>query len=229
MLSPPPLPDIFLIISQHFLIGVRVGTSHEQIRSSPMLHQFLGVEPPKKKEKVDTKQANKDYDATKRQRKIVGIWRTESADWIVIDDREQTIYCRICRSVYGPLSSRRQADKYRRYANGAFVVGCKNFRHDALTGHGASEGHKLAREINNTRNAAPGERPAEKAIEQLNNKTFDCLKNLFINAHALCMSCRPVTGFVWMCQADEKKNVDIGNTYRNATSCKQFLVAICEI
>ena len=41
--------------------------------------------------------------------------------------------------------------------------------------------------------------------------------------------CRPITDFVRMCQADAKKGLELGDTYRNDMSCKQFITAIAEV
>ena len=41
--------------------------------------------------------------------------------------------------------------------------------------------------------------------------------------------CRPITDFVRMCQADTKKGLELGDTYRNDMSCKQFITAIAEV
>jgi hypothetical protein len=49
-----------------------------------MLMTFLGLPPPDKKQKVDFKLANKQYDANKRQRRVVPGWKTEFSKWIVI-------------------------------------------------------------------------------------------------------------------------------------------------
>ena len=49
------------------------------------------------------------------------------------------------------------------------------------------------------------------------------MTNLFRNFHALITKRRPFTDFIWMCELDEIKGVDIGETYRNE---KQVLVIV---
>ena len=49
------------------------------------------------------------------------------------------------------------------------------------------------------------------------------MTNLFRNVHALIKKRRPFTDFIWMCELDEIKGVDIGDTYRNE---KQVLVIV---
>jgi hypothetical protein len=41
------------------------------------------------------------------------------------------------------------------------------------------------------------------------------MTNLFRNVHALIKKRQPFTDFIWMCEPDEIKGVDIGETYRN--------------
>ena len=55
------------------------------------------------------------------------------------------------------------------------------------------------------------------------------LSILFRNAHALVKNSRPVSDFKWLCDVDQMKNVDIGPTYRNDKSCKEFIVAMAEV
>ena len=49
------------------------------------------------------------------------------------------------------------------------------------------------------------------------------MTNLFRNVHALIKKRCPFTDFIWMCELDEIKGVDIGETYRNE---KQVLVIV---
>ena len=49
------------------------------------------------------------------------------------------------------------------------------------------------------------------------------MTNLFRNVHALIKKRRPITDFIWMCELDEMKGVDIWEAYRNE---KQVLVIV---
>jgi len=53
-----------------------------------MLHRYLGIEPHKKKERIDPIVTNKLHDATKMKRKIVPSWKAEFF-WLVVDDTEE--------------------------------------------------------------------------------------------------------------------------------------------
>jgi hypothetical protein len=56
---------------------------------------------------------------------------------------------------------------------------------------------------------------AAKIVQSLNKNVFNRMTNLFRNVHALIKKRRPFTDFIWMCELDEIKGVDIGETYRN--------------
>ena len=63
---------------------------------------------------------------------------------------------------------------------------------------------------NSTANSA-----AAKIVQSLNKNVFNRMTNLFRNVHALIKKRCPFTDFIWMCELDEIKGVDIGETYRN--------------
>ncbi|KAG1696995.1 tRNA-cytidine(32) 2-sulfurtransferase [Nymphon striatum] len=214
-----------------------------------MLRKFVGLSEniPEKKAKISQKEKDDVYETTKRKRGVVGSWKTEFP-WLLVsekssssrstatDDVQSTpsepakLYCNPCRSVYGPLANpkRLAKDKYNKYANGPFVVGCSNLRHGALVCHQNSEGHKHAIMIQTAKASKPGDIPADRALAKLNDKNFERLGKLFRNAHAIVKNCRPMTDFTWMAKLDKAKDVDIGDTYLNDKSCKEIIVAIAE-
>ncbi len=197
------------------------------------MHRFLGLPEPvahKKRTVEDIKVANRIYDATKRKRTIVSGWKTEFS-WIITDDtgEEQKLFCKVCRAVYGPLVHRTQADKFRKYSRGAFVVGSCNLKRDSLVTHEKSEGHRYAHEYTQAKQAKAGTSIAEKALQALNQATFSRLERLVRTAHAMAKNSRPISDFVWLCEVDELKGLDIGTSYRNSNSAKEFLLAISEV
>lgn len=196
------------------------------------MHKWLGLPIPAKRTIVDTKEKNKDYDKNKRRRTIVPSWK-EEFKWLISDETATNsgkLYCQQCRGIYGPLAIRKTAsDKIKRYANGPFVVGSTNLKHDALTTHEKSEGHKYAVEITASRNKPQGESSAEKILHSLNKATVSKLEKLFRNAHAVAKKSRPITDYVWLCELDEQKGVHLGSTYKNHKSCKEFMVSIAEV
>ena len=57
---------------------------------------------------------------------------------------------------------------------------------------------------------------------------MDKLVIMFRNCHAMVYHNRPLTDFVWMCNLDEIKEIQLGNTYRNTEAAKNFVMAIAE-
>ena len=151
-----------------------------------------------------------------------------------MDDNTDTMYCLHCRAIYGPMAAKKplNGDKYSKYSNGPFVKGCFSLRRDGLQSHGDSVGHKEAAAIYRAKTATPEEKAnfaAEKMISTMNEKTFKRLQKFFLTTHAIVKNCRPLTDYEWILKLDERKEMDIGQTYRNYKACKEFMVAIAEV
>ncbi len=183
-------------------------------------------QPAAKKQKVDKKEANKTYDATKRNRTVQSDWFTEFP-WLI--EKDQTLYCNVCRSVYGPLVIHRLPQCYAKCGKGAFVVGSKSLKHDGLEKHNKSDNHKYAAKVKKAREEEKGESDIEKGLRKQLGDNFDKLKNLFHDAHAIAKKCRPLSDFEWHCQLNLVKKQDIGVTYHNRKSCQEFIVAMAEM
>ena len=69
----------------------------------------------------------------------------------------------------------------------------------------------------------------ERAIQQMNLTSFNYMSKLFINTHSIAKKSKPLTDYEWLCEADEKKGLDIGCIYRNFKNYKEFIVAISEV
>jgi hypothetical protein len=96
-----------------------------------------------------------------------------------------------------------------------FVMVSSNFKLESVISHETSEQHlrsvgKQSAKENLTVNSV-----AAKIVQSLNKNVFNRMTNLFRNVHALIKKRRPFTDFIWMCELDEIKGVDIGETYRN--------------
>ncbi len=178
--------------------------------------------PPAKRSRQE---AQKDYDANKRERSVQQSW-FKDFPWLMSDG--DTLYCTTCRSVYGPLVIKKLPEMYHKRANGAFVKGSKSIRRDGLTDHNTSKNHEYADRINKARQN-PKNTEANRSLQMMYGKDLPRLEKMFINAHAIVKNNRPITDFLWHCTADEKKGLDMGNTYRNDTSCKEFIVAEAEV
>lgn len=69
----------------------------------------------------------------------------------------------------------------------------------------------------------------KKTLQSLNKSVFDKLEKLFRNSHAIAKASRPPSDFTWIARLDEKKGIDVGQTYKNVNSCKEFLVSIAVV
>ncbi|VDI55336.1 Hypothetical predicted protein [Mytilus galloprovincialis] len=52
---------------------------------------------------------------------------------------------------------------------------------------------------------------------------------MFRNCHAIVMKNRPVSDYMWLCQLDDMKGLNLGQTYRNQETAKVFINAIAEV
>ncbi|KAJ8043864.1 hypothetical protein HOLleu_11154 [Holothuria leucospilota] len=163
--------------------------------------RFLsGVEPPSKKQKVDKKVRDKEYEQ-KRERKFQSGWR-DKFSWVRHENN--TMFCAICRN-YPDLAR----------VDGAFYKGTTNYMLQSLTSHALSKEHIKIQGIEDAKIIPPGQSVAEKTLMSLNQKQHGQLTNLFKTCHAIIKHGRPYTDFVWQCDLDESKGVDIGHTYRS--------------
>ncbi|XP_061167632.1 uncharacterized protein LOC133176530 [Saccostrea echinata] len=187
--------------------------------------------PPAKKAKTaeEKRLTQKEYEKKRKPRSFQVKWIQEYKEWLLYDGKK--MFCKMCRSSYGQLAVKRLADKggFKNYSKGPFVVGCENYKHSTLIAHEKSEGHMLAVQHSESMKAPPGTTPAEKSIQQLNSAVFKKLNILFRNAHALAKNSRPLRDFNWMAALDEKKGIQVGETYRNDKSCKSFISAISSV
>ena len=103
---------------------------------------------PKKPRTDAQKETAKQYESDKRSRSYQKSWEGQY-EWLLYNPSLNKMYCRVCRSVYGPLALKSKSkglssDKFTKYADGPLVVGSSNFRKHALDVHKDSTGHKDA-------------------------------------------------------------------------------------
>ena len=63
----------------------------------------------------------------------------------------------------------------------------------------------------------------------MNRANFNKMEKLFHTAYAIAKKGRPFTDFVWMCELDEMKGLEIGETYRNHTQARNFISYIAAV
>lgn len=173
-----------------------------------------------KKRKKEQDSDHKQYEQSGRVRHYRKEWEKEHK-WLRYDGEKQVMFCTVCREV------EKKGAVTGRYQN-LFFEGCKNLRIDAVKKHSASENHMEALNIKAARDA-PGTSQGDKMIRKFNETTINRLTHLFRNAHAISKKCRPFTDFVWLCNLDEAKEIDIGKTYRTDKYAQVFSHYIAKV
>ncbi|PJE77992.1 hypothetical protein CI610_03078 [invertebrate metagenome] len=111
--------------------------------------------------------------------------------------------------------------------DGNFVIGCSNFKIEALKKHDGCDAHK-----SNVlkHNAKTSTKPslAAKSISLINKAAHSKLTTLFRNAHYIAKSGRPFTDYVALCKLDVAKGSDIEKTYVTDNYYQKFVAAIAE-
>ena len=175
-----------------------------------------GVGPPAKKKTEEEKQkASKQYEES-RTRSFQMSWMKTFREWLRYDDSTKLMFCTLCEK-HAPKDHN-------------FVKGCASLRIESLKMHASSKIHARSVEVEKAAANAPGTSgPIHHAIQRLNEEAVAKLKILFRTAHAIAKHNRPFTDFKWMCTLDEKKGLNIGETYRSDVKCREFVSAISEI
>ncbi|XP_060565330.1 uncharacterized protein LOC132724477 [Ruditapes philippinarum] len=71
---------------------------------------------------------------------------------------------------------------------------------------------------------------AGKSLKMLKQAERHKVVYLFRNAHAVAKQNRPISDYKWLCEVDQAKKLDIGNTYVNDKAAVDFIscIAQCE-
>ena len=76
--------------------------------------------------------------------------------------------------------------------------------------------------------AQPGSLPADRLLHKMDEKAMKQRMMQFRTAHAIAKKGRPFSDFVWQCNLDEAKGLDVGNLYRNRKQAHTFIHHIAE-
>lgn len=153
----------------------------------------------------------KDYDKSKRSRQFLNEW-TQNRPWLI--DTDTGMVC---------LYFKEQNNE------NSFTAGCKSYKLDSIVKHEASKIHKKAEETVKNK-AKPIEKcDAAQIIFSLNKDIYKKLETMFRTSHSLVLHDRPISDFIWACEVDEMKGLDVGQTYRNINSAKTFIKSIAEV
>ena len=143
------------------------------------------------------------YEKTKRRRKFSQSWK-KSFPWITLKNGK--MFCSTC------LENNSLCDKQSKFVKD----GCENFHIKALQTHGASEAHKKCAAHENAARATPGTNPAERALQVMNQESFNKMRILFRISHSIAKKGRPFSDYAWSTDLHEVTHgVSLGKTYRN--------------
>ncbi|XP_060563884.1 uncharacterized protein LOC132723223 [Ruditapes philippinarum] len=172
--------------------------------------RFLdGVSQPKKKKLSadDKRKYFNEYEKNKRSRSFLLDWKKERP-WL--ENTENGMKCSYCNE----YESKRQS---------LFVQGCKSYKIETIKLHEQSKSHLKCQACYHAKCVPASMSEAGKLVQKLNDENFKKMAILFRTAHALAIHNRPFTDFIWMCELDSVKNVNVGETYRNEAAAKTFI------
>ena len=176
--------------------------------------------PTKRTAQSDQERAAKSgiYEKTKRSRSFVEAWGKEFP-WVV--DGKDGMVCTPCMTYFGSCLKDDRAS--------LFQTGCQNYKKESLSRHAKSQVHLKAVARAAADSVKPGSSQGDIALKMLSKSIRTKMRMLFRNAHAIAKKGRPYTNFTWMAALDEKKGLDVGQTYRSDKCCREFIDIIAEV
>jgi len=184
-----------------------------------MWRHIKGVSNPNKRKNDDKKDKdktyNKEYESLKRQRTAMMTKWEVGRPWLEISECGLKMICRSCKK-YSQKESQ-------------FISGCGSKKLDSVNKHEKSSEHKRCLEIEEAKRLEPDKSQAAQIIRTLNGDIFEKLEKMFRTCHAIVVHNRPITDFVWMCDLVDMMGLNLGKTYRNRISAKEFTRAIAEV
>ena len=100
-----------------------------------------------------------------------------------------------------------------------FITGCSNFRLSAVVDHEKCKSHIAVVDILTAKSVTVDEikqSTAGKALRKLKEADRARVSVLFWNAQAVIKNNKSLRDYVWLCQLDITKGIDIGETYLNS-------------
>lgn len=183
------------------------------------LRFYEGAKPGQKRKQTDNekKQKAKEYESKRPPRSFQESWKA-GRDWLDYDREQNKMFCKVCKSL--------PSKDDRKTLMNPFIKGCNNFRTSCITDHENSKPHKHAALMNPDKPSTATEvcqSHAGAALKLLHTSERHRLKYLFRNAHAVAKQNRPMSDYVWLCQIDRAKEIDIGSTYINDHAAVNFI------
>ncbi|XP_054543895.1 sperm flagellar protein 2 isoform X2 [Talpa occidentalis] len=180
-----------------------------------------GRDPPDDVSPVTEKQKRAwklDHYLPKRNNQFLKIW-LKKYPWLVYDEILNLMFCGLCRK-HGVKSRGSQV---------SFFYGTDNFRTEFLNAHHLSEAHAKASLMEATSGSPVNRATTELMVRTMSKVTLGRVENLFRSCHAIAKTGRPLKDFIWMCNLDDMKGVDIGPVFRTNKSARTFTYFIAEV
>jgi len=163
------------------------------------------------------------YEERRPDRKFLDKWLV-GRPWLLYDNDipdKSAMFCNWCIDYNNTYVN----NEFKKNMN-TFITGCKNFRFSTIADHESSRIHIKASEFVKSKNMPDNEimnSEAGKAVSQLKAAETSRLSILFRNAHSVCKNNRPLTDFIWLCQLDKVKGLDIAETCMNEKAATNFI------
>ena len=105
------------------------------------------------------------------------------------------------------------------------IEGSTIFKKETVANHETSKAHEFATQIHQNKDD-PKKAPAHQITAKLNANNRQKLEILFRNVHSLVKNHKSLADYIWICELDERKGIDIGTSYRSREAAKRFAHAI---
>ena len=176
------------------------------------MHRFLkGCQPPPPK-KAKGDEAIKPKKVEVRQ--FCDRW-AKAFPWLEFKENTGLMYCVQCVEAKASGTS--------------FVDGNFSLKLDTLKKHVKSRAHTNSEIIVKGKSKPVERSEAGQGLMRLHGRSSEKMGHLFRTAHALALKGRPYTDFVWQCQLDKMKGIEIGKSYQNDRYARKLTYYIAEV
>ncbi|XP_023933505.1 zinc finger protein 862-like [Lingula anatina] len=108
------------------------------------------------------------------------------------------------------------------------IDGSSSFKLETIKIHERSKGHLISSEMYLNLIEKPAAAPALKAHLNMTKQVRDKMNIKFRNIHAVLKNRKSFRDYMWLCDLDEAKGLEPGETYRNQKAAKNFAQSICD-
>ncbi|XP_052243150.1 zinc finger protein 862-like [Dreissena polymorpha] len=162
----------------------------------------------------------KSYEVEKRdERGFHEVWKKDRP-WLQFNDGVMT--CSLCQVFFKNNTC---------VGKNTFITGSTNFKVSTVSDHESSKCHQKAAEAELAKQSKHDMQKSEagKALLSLKSAERHVIASLFRNAHAVAKKGRPLSDYVWLCEAMAAQGVEIGSTYLNEKACSDFVSFISDV